>query len=80
MRPSGVGEEQVVDRQPVTSSNIASVGYDDAAQALEVEFLNGSIYQYFGVPSAVHSALLSADSVGGYFSRSIKNSYQFVRL
>ena len=27
-------------RQPVTSSNLASVGYDDAAQTLEVEFLD----------------------------------------
>ena len=51
-------------RQPVTSSNLASVGYDDAAQTLEVEFLDGSIYQYFGVPSAAHSALLGAESVG----------------
>lgn len=67
-------------RRPVTSSNLASVGYDDAAQTLEVEFLNGSIYQYFGVPSAEHSALLGAESVGSYFSRNIRNNYQYARL
>ena len=67
-------------RQPVTSSNLASVGYDDAAQTLEVEFLDGSIYQYFGVPSAAHSALLGAESVGSYFSRNIENNYRYARL
>ena len=67
-------------RQPVTSSSIASVGYEAAAQTLEVEFLNGSVYQYFGVPPAVHSALLDAGSVGSYFSRNIKNNYRYARL
>ena len=67
-------------RRPVTSSNLESVGYDDAAQTLEVEFKVGSIYQYFGVPSAVYSALLGAESGGSYFSRNIKNNYRYVRL
>lgn len=67
-------------RQPVKSSNLSSVGYDGDAQTLEVEFLSGSIYQYFEVPSAKHSALLDAESVGGYFSRNIKNNYRFERL
>lgn len=35
-------------RIPVSSTNVASVGYEN--QVLEVEFLNGSVYQYFYVP------------------------------
>ena len=42
-----------MERIPVSSSNIASLGYDAATQTLQVEFLSGSIYQYFDVPTNV---------------------------
>ncbi len=38
-------------REPVQSSNIRSVGYDLDEQLLEIEFENGNIYQYFAVPT-----------------------------
>ncbi|OOV12303.1 KTSC domain-containing protein, partial [Deinococcus sp. LM3] len=31
---------------PVSSSNLASVGYDALTQTLEVAFQNGSLYSY----------------------------------
>ena len=62
-------------RHPVSSTNLASVGYDLPSQTLEVEFNSGGIYQYFDVPEHVHQELLAAGSVGSYFSRSIKNSF-----
>ena len=34
---------------PVQSSNVASVGYNDATQTVFVQFLNGTIYIYKGV-------------------------------
>ena len=37
-------------RYSVASSNVAAVGYDPATETLEVEFLSGSIYQYYNVP------------------------------
>ncbi len=40
-----------MNRVPVSSSNLAAVGYDPAGKVLEIEFLNGSIYQYFNVPN-----------------------------
>ncbi len=39
-----------MDRTPVSSSNLASVGYDSESMVLEIEFLNGSVYQYFDAP------------------------------
>ena len=38
------------DMQPVSSSNIAAVGYDAENQTVYVQFLNGSTYAYKGVP------------------------------
>ncbi|MBK7181096.1 MAG: KTSC domain-containing protein [Chloroflexi bacterium] len=37
-------------RTAVSSSNLASVGYDPARQSLEIEFTTGRVYEYFDVP------------------------------
>lgn len=62
-------------RQPVRSSNLRSVAYDMESQVLEIEFANGSVYEYAGVPSAVHAALMPAASHGSFFNRNIKDRY-----
>jgi KTSC domain len=35
-----------MDRTPVSSSNLASVGYDSSTQMLEVALLHSGIYQF----------------------------------
>ncbi len=64
-------------REPVTSSNIASIGYDEEAQTLEVEFLTGETYQYFDVPMSVYQELMSTASHGRYLNQYIKGKYRF---
>ena len=61
-----------MNRMSVSSSNIASIGFDEASNTLEIEFNNGGIYQYYGVPSSEYQALMSADSHGKYFDVNIK--------
>lgn len=61
-------------RQPVTSSAIASVGYDRSRRTLEVEFVSGSVYQYAGVPPTVHEEFLAASSLGHYFGTDIRDA------
>lgn len=70
----------MVERRQVRSTSIASVGYDGARQRLEVEFVRGAVYQYFGVPSTVVAALLSSESVGRYFAENIQNRFQFTQV
>ena len=65
-----------IQRMPVVSSNVSSVGYDPDTQTLEVEFNTGSVYSYEGVPQAEYDNLLSAQSVGSYFARNIRNVYR----
>lgn len=60
-------------RQRVSSSNLASIGYDEEQKILEVEFLNNSIYQYFGIPSRTYKNLMDAPSHGKYFNVNIRN-------
>lgn len=69
-----------MDRQFVSSSNIASVGYDEASQTLEIEFNSGGIYEYYDVPEYVYQELISASSVGRYFIQAIKNTYNCSRI
>jgi hypothetical protein len=64
-----------MDRQSVSSSNLASVGYDPGSETLEIEFLNGRIYQYYNVPEFMHERLMQAPSVGTFFNAEIKNAY-----
>lgn len=69
-----------MNRQAVTSSNIASIGYDADSQTLEIEFLNGGIYQYFDVPQHVHQELMNASSHGQYLAQNIKGVYRFSKV
>jgi hypothetical protein len=63
-----------MNRIPVSSSNLASVGYDLDTQSLEIEFLHGGIYRYSCVPSSVYDGLMEADSHGFYFDRYVKKA------
>ena len=65
---------------PVRSSNIASVGYDEESETLEIEFTTGAIYEYYDVPSAIHEGLISARSHGRYFHQHIRNRYTYSQI
>ena len=69
-----------MNRTSVSSSNLRSVGYDSSTETLEVEFHNGGIYQYFGVPSNIHDTLMSANSHGEYFAANVKNNYRWQKI
>lgn len=64
-----------MERQSVTSSNIASIGHDPNGDTLEVEFHSGKVYQYDNVPASVAEALINAPSIGRYFSEVIRPVY-----
>ena len=46
----------------VESSTLATVAYDEARELSQLGFCSHAVYQYFGVPSEVHQALLDAPS------------------
>lgn len=70
-----------MERTPVESTNLASVGYDRESSTLEIEFNNGAIYQYFGVPETEYSGLMNAASKGSYLNQNIKEAgYSYTRI
>lgn len=60
-------------REPVDSTVIASVGYDFDSRTLEVEFTSGKVYQFFDVPVSLAQALRAADSLGTFFNTHVRN-------
>ncbi len=68
-----------MERQPVSSSNLVSVGYDEDSSTLEVEFKSGTVYRYLNVPSFEYERLMAASSHGIYFNANIKDKYPFER-
>ena len=64
----------------VSSSNVASVGYDEQNEIAYVRFLNGTLYIYKGVPKYEFEGLLNAPSVGSYLHRNFKNVYSYERI
>lgn len=67
-------------RIQVYSSNVSSVGYDPIENILEVEFKNGTVYQYFDVPEDIYLEMMHADSVGKYLNNTVKGKFQYTKI
>jgi len=73
-------ENLTMDRVPVRSSNIRSVGYDPATRTLELEFHSGGLYRYSGVPESIYEDFMQAVSKGAYFHDHIKGRFPDRRI
>lgn len=49
-------------RNPVSSSRIASVGWEN--DTLEIQFHNGAVYQYYDVSIDEYKSFMSSSSLG----------------
>ena len=68
-----------MEREPVTSSVVAAIGYDSKFQWLEVELKAGSLYLYREVPAHIHQAFMAALSKGSFYNQYVRDDYPFVR-
>jgi hypothetical protein len=67
-----------MDRQPVTSALIRTIGYDLHASILEVELAEaGRVYRYFDVPYSIFEELMEAESKGAYFNEYVRDMYAY---
>jgi hypothetical protein len=65
--------------QPIDSSAISAVGYDDRQQVLRVTYRNGGTYDYLDVPQTEFDRLMAAESRGEYMNKVIKPKYEGIR-
>lgn len=61
----------------MNSKSVRSVGYDLSSRTLELQYVNGSVYQYLDVPQPTYAGLLAAPSIGNYVNTKIKPYYEF---
>lgn len=61
------------------SSNISRFAYDETSYKLTVEFKNGSMYDYYDVPSHIYEEMKEASSKGQFLARQIKGNYRYAR-
>ncbi|MDQ3802493.1 MAG: KTSC domain-containing protein [Acidobacteriota bacterium] len=62
-----------IQRAPVESSMLASVGYD-GREVLEVEFKNGAVWKYWPVSPFTYDALMNANSIGSFFINNVRDA------
>ena len=61
----------------VESTTLVTVSYDGTRELLQLEFFSRAVYEYFGVPAAVHQSLLDASSKGRYFNQAIRGRFAY---
>lgn len=61
----------------VESTTLSAIAYDETEELLVLQFYSRVVYQYNGVPAAVHEALLEAPSKGRYFNEVIRGRFPY---
>lgn len=61
------------------SGHLNGADYDPDAQILWIQFTNGAVYRYHGVPPSVADTLFQSGSPGSYFHSKIRGNYSEVK-
>lgn len=66
--------------EPVNSSQIKSVWYEEDQSVLAVEFFNWWTYNYFNISKEIYEALMGAPSPWGFLASNIKGKFPYVKV
>lgn len=61
------------------STNLSQADFDPMMNTLTIGFVNGTVYEYYGVPEETYQNLLDASSPGKFFLSQIKGKYDFAK-
>jgi len=64
----------------LTSRAIRTMAYDYKKRILQIQYQNGSVYNYFDVPELTWIALKNAPSKGRYVYYNIRTSFKYTRV
>ena len=68
---------------PIQSDNVRAAGYDEASMVMTVQFDNGALYEYYGVPADLWTSFVAAQphpwSQVGY-PRLVKGGIPYKRI
>jgi len=69
-----------MERDPVESSAVATIGYDYRTRTLQVEFPSGRVYEYYHVPARVYRDFMESSSKGEFLNHHIVPDYECKRI
>lgn len=69
-----------VEMQPVVSTNVAAIGYDERAEEVHVEFITTGLYVYSGVPLPIWQEFEVAGSKGEFVNKILKPGYPVAKM
>ncbi|MEO9210446.1 MAG: KTSC domain-containing protein [Ginsengibacter sp.] len=69
-----------IERTEVASSNIRSLGYRLSSFLLQVEFKDGSIYNYYDVPESIYNDFLKSTSKGKFLNNNIAFRFRYEKI
>ncbi len=67
-------------RIELNSTALEAATYQDQLALLELEFRDGTVYQYCVVPAQTYQELLLAESKGAYFHSHIRNRFAYAKV
>lgn len=68
-----------MNHQPVKSSRIASVGYEEKTATLEIRFHQACVLRYRGVPPHIYRNFLTVVSKGRFYDGVIKGKFPEIK-
>jgi hypothetical protein len=68
------------DRVDLDSTTLAAAGYEQSEGRLQLDFRDGTCYEYSAVPPQLFHALLCAPSKGVFFNRHIRGRFRHIKV
>lgn len=69
-----------MDREPVDSEGVVSIGYDLWSKELDIEYPGGAVYRYHHVSELFYHDLMTAPSKGRFVNFYIKPYFDCERI
>ena len=69
-----------ITRKALKSSKLRAAGYDEPSRTLEIEFVNGDIYEYKSVSPETYRQLMASPSPNSFFEDKIEEAFSGKRI
>ena len=67
-------------RTTVGSVGISQVGYDEGAHTLEIEFVSGSVYDFFNVPPKIYDDFMHSATKERFYESNVLARFPYQRV
>jgi hypothetical protein len=69
-----------MERTRLSSGKLRAAGYDESSRTLEIEFVNGDVFEYKSVSREVYRQLMASPSPSSFFEDKIDEQFTGMRL